>query len=283
VSTDTSTERNASLERQIFDYIVAHLERHGYQPSIREICTAFSIKSTKTVADAFVKMAAMGLIEIGKGRSRGVRLCGVRVTVKDPNAAAGDDPTLIKPIEEWTEAEREKLVEGDPEAWSQIEGDYLAVTAVRARLVAGEETFSRGDVATCLNCAESVRVMGHWAFALADRNRQVMQKRLSAALCAFCDWTYTHTFEVPEERALTPEEVAEADSRINAAIREHIKTCPNHPMRAMERELAAWQDFAEHLEHCVVCGETSPNDCFVGGQLRDAARPATTVESRADG
>jgi hypothetical protein len=36
----------------------------------------------------------------------------------------------------------------------------------------------------------------------------------------------------------------------------------------------AWRGFAEHLEHCVECGQMSPDDCFDGGQYRDAAKLA---------
>lgn len=69
------------LEHTIYAFIVDHLEKRTYQPSVREICAHCGIRSTKTVPDALVKMQAMGLIESGEGRSRGVRLRGVSVKV----------------------------------------------------------------------------------------------------------------------------------------------------------------------------------------------------------
>jgi Lar family restriction alleviation protein len=32
-----------------------------------------------------------------------------------------------------------------------------------------------------------------------------------------------------------------------------------------------WQEYAEHLEHCVECGMTGPDSCHEGGMLRAAA------------
>lgn len=84
IATVIATKRPSQfdgLEHTIYAFIVDHLERRTYQPSIREICAHCGIRSTKTVADALVKMQAMGLIESGEGRSRGVRLRGVSVKV----------------------------------------------------------------------------------------------------------------------------------------------------------------------------------------------------------
>lgn len=37
-------------------------------------------------------------------------------------------------------------------------------------------------------------------------------------------------------------------------------------------EIQAWREYAEHLEHCVECGMTGPENCADGGTLRAVAR-----------
>jgi hypothetical protein len=39
----------------------------------------------------------------------------------------------------------------------------------------------------------------------------------------------------------------------------------------LTRQRDAWKDFAEHVENCVECGMTGPENCHEGGQLRAAA------------
>lgn len=66
-----------NLERDVLDYLVEYVRHHTYQPSIREIGTRFSVKSTKTVSELLQSLADKGWIERSSSRSRGVRLLGL--------------------------------------------------------------------------------------------------------------------------------------------------------------------------------------------------------------
>jgi repressor LexA len=75
------------LERNILNYLVEYLRENTYQPSIREIGSRFSIRSTKTVSELLQSLADKGWIERDPSRSRGVRLLGLamnRETVTVP-------------------------------------------------------------------------------------------------------------------------------------------------------------------------------------------------------
>lgn len=36
-------------QKEIYDFLISHLNAKGYPPSVREICTAVGLKSTETV------------------------------------------------------------------------------------------------------------------------------------------------------------------------------------------------------------------------------------------
>ena len=65
------------IERQILEFMVAHLRSHTYQPSVREIGSRFGIKSTKTVSEHLQSLAEKGFIDRDPSRSRGIRIRGV--------------------------------------------------------------------------------------------------------------------------------------------------------------------------------------------------------------
>ena len=66
-----------SIERKILDYMVQYLRQNTYQPSIREIGSRFSIKSTKTVSEHLQALADKGFLERDPSRSRGVKILGM--------------------------------------------------------------------------------------------------------------------------------------------------------------------------------------------------------------
>jgi repressor LexA len=68
------------LESRVLDYLYEYLRRNTYQPSIREIGTEFTIKSTKSVSELLQSLADKGWIERDPSRSRGVRLLGMERT-----------------------------------------------------------------------------------------------------------------------------------------------------------------------------------------------------------
>src|SRR5690606_8436485 len=66
------------LERRVYHYLLDFLAENTYQPSIRDICRRFKIKSTKSAADILQSLAEKGYIQRDGSRSRGVRLIGFR-------------------------------------------------------------------------------------------------------------------------------------------------------------------------------------------------------------
>lgn len=64
------------LERRVYHYLLDFLAENTYQPSIRDICRRFKIKSTKSAADVLQSLAEKGYIQRDGSRSRGVRLIG---------------------------------------------------------------------------------------------------------------------------------------------------------------------------------------------------------------
>jgi repressor LexA len=92
-----------TLERDVLDYLVEYVREHTYQPSVREIGTRFSIRSTKTVSELLQSLADKGWIERDPSRSRGVKLLGLDlradvVTVPHVDVHL-NDPLLRDPLQ----------------------------------------------------------------------------------------------------------------------------------------------------------------------------------------
>lgn len=67
----------ASQKRlDIVELVVAHVERYGYQPSLREMAAALGV-TRNAVACRLKALEALGLLERA-GRDRGLRLLNVR-------------------------------------------------------------------------------------------------------------------------------------------------------------------------------------------------------------
>lgn len=61
-------------ERQVYDFIRAYVERHGYAPKLREIGTALGIQSRGTVHRYVRSLEQAGLVAVEASQARGVRL-----------------------------------------------------------------------------------------------------------------------------------------------------------------------------------------------------------------
>ncbi len=84
------------LERRVLDFLVDHLRRHTYQPSLREIGGRLGIRSTRKVSEILTALAGKGWIERTAARSRSVRLLattdgGPPTVVAAETAAAFED------------------------------------------------------------------------------------------------------------------------------------------------------------------------------------------------
>lgn len=92
-----------SLERDVLDYLIDYVRTHTYQPSVREICAEFGIKSTKTVSELLQSLAEKGWVERDPSRSRGVRLLTLDLdadVVSVPHVDVHvEDPSLEDPLD----------------------------------------------------------------------------------------------------------------------------------------------------------------------------------------
>lgn len=60
--------------RRVLAFIAAYIEKHGYSPSVRDICRGVDINSTSQVSKALKMLKAQGAIEMEKNRARTVRV-----------------------------------------------------------------------------------------------------------------------------------------------------------------------------------------------------------------
>jgi SOS-response transcriptional repressor LexA len=86
------TKREAGL----LNYLIKYLVTNTYQPSLREICRASRLKSTKTASEVIQSLAEKGYValpESGSRPARGIRIIGVELTITrtlvPPGAATG--------------------------------------------------------------------------------------------------------------------------------------------------------------------------------------------------
>lgn len=57
-------------EKDVYEYIALCLEKNGYAPSVRDICTAVGIKSTSSVHEYIRRLETKGYIRKSSGKSR---------------------------------------------------------------------------------------------------------------------------------------------------------------------------------------------------------------------
>lgn len=75
-------------ERLIFEYISDCLEKNGYAPTVRDICSALGIKSTSSVHDYLRRLETKGYIKKSSGKSRALSI----------ESSAGMEPEKMKKI-----------------------------------------------------------------------------------------------------------------------------------------------------------------------------------------
>jgi repressor LexA len=70
-------------EARVLNYVIEHLRRLGYQPSIREISDACNLPSTKTVSEVIASLAEKGYIELPQvgSRARALRIVGLEISI----------------------------------------------------------------------------------------------------------------------------------------------------------------------------------------------------------
>lgn len=63
-------------QREIFEFIAAFIQRHGYSPSLEEIAQGMSLSSLATVHKHLTNLADKGMIKRHWNRGRGIELVG---------------------------------------------------------------------------------------------------------------------------------------------------------------------------------------------------------------
>lgn len=143
--------------------------------------------------------------------------------------------TLDEMKDEERIAYRDRVYGADPGAWDKLDAALDAASDLRARVKGGAAEFTRDDVIVALNSCETTRVMTHVILSLAVANLDRARENLRSASCSYCEWKYTdETWDWPEGREITSEEIKAADDRIKAEIRTHVPVCLKHPMRKLE-------------------------------------------------
>ena len=93
-------------QQQIYDYILAFAEEHGYPPSVREIAAAVNLKSPATVHFHMKGLREAGLITQAEGKTRAITINDAARTRRDQvplvgYVAAGSPILAQENIEEY--------------------------------------------------------------------------------------------------------------------------------------------------------------------------------------
>ena len=75
-------------QQQIYDYILAFADEHGYPPSVREIAQAVGLKSPATVHFHLKGLREAGCITQAEGKTRAI-------TITDPSHGRKDQVPLV--------------------------------------------------------------------------------------------------------------------------------------------------------------------------------------------
>ena len=97
--------KNNPKKEKIYEYIVNHIQKNGYAPSVRDICKGLKITSTATVAYNIEKLKEEGKINKAdfKNRALSVNVPQPQNTVNIPlvgQVAAGMPVLALQNIEE---------------------------------------------------------------------------------------------------------------------------------------------------------------------------------------
>lgn len=101
-------------EKRVFEYVKGRIEE-GYAPSIREICSALSIRSTSTAARYVNTLVAEGYLDKVDGCNRAIKLAG-KGAAKIPlvgTITAGQPITAVEDITDYINFHEPKNYAGE--------------------------------------------------------------------------------------------------------------------------------------------------------------------------
>jgi repressor LexA len=82
-------------QRQIWNYLVEYVDRHGYPPTVREIGTEVGLASPSTVHAHLANLERAGLLRRDPTKPRALELVGRERRVADPAQAASLDAVRL--------------------------------------------------------------------------------------------------------------------------------------------------------------------------------------------
>lgn len=93
-------EALTSIERRIYNYLIDHLKKETYQPSVREICAEFGIRSTKTVTEHLQSLQRKGYLDRTPSRSRALHILGLNLSPRTYTIPVyGNSHEAVEPTE----------------------------------------------------------------------------------------------------------------------------------------------------------------------------------------
>ena len=117
-------------DRKVYEFIKARLEE-GYPPTVREICTEFSFKSTSTAHRCINILAEAGLVEKGNNQNRALRIAG-GASKKVPlvgTVTAGQPITAIEEITDFIRFSPDKIY-SNPLFALKVRGESMINVAI---------------------------------------------------------------------------------------------------------------------------------------------------------
>lgn len=61
---------------KVYNFLIKYVEKHGYAPSVREICEGVNLKSTSSVFSHLSKLEEEGKIEMRGNSPRAIKISG---------------------------------------------------------------------------------------------------------------------------------------------------------------------------------------------------------------
>lgn len=147
-------------QQQIYDYICAFTDEHGYPPSVREIGEAVSLKSPSTVHFHLKRLEDAGMILKSAGKTRAISLSA---RSSEEGAARHDRVPIVGTVAAGTPILAEECIE-DYLTFDTggLEGEHFALrvrgeSMLRAGILPGDlvvvhrqENFHNGDIVVAL-------------------------------------------------------------------------------------------------------------------------------------
>lgn len=81
---------------KVYNFLIKYVEKHGYAPSVREICEGVNLKSTSSVFSHLSKLEEEGKIEMRGNSPRAIKIIGYGYMKLDEKVDDGGDQTEIE-------------------------------------------------------------------------------------------------------------------------------------------------------------------------------------------